>query len=635
LALKGQTENDGRGTSTARGSELERLVDLSVDMLCVCTLSGRFLVVNPACCLTLGYEERELVGRSGISLVHPDDRARTAAEAERLKVPGLEIVNFENRFLHRDGSHRWLVWSARSDGERIYAVARDVTESKHVEWRMREANSRFRSAFENAPIGMALFRLDRGSRYRALEVNRALCDIIGYSEHDLLNVLVPADTIYPEDFDVGRDEVLALLRGESDAATMEKRFVRGDGRVIWANVRLSLVRDDSGRPHHGICQFQDVTDSREAHDALRRTDQRLRTILRTTHEGIWMLDAEERTSFVNARMAKMLGHTVEEMQGRSVYDFLDEEGANLARKRLAGRHSGASGQHEVKYVGKDGREVWTIISATPLFDPDGTYLGVFAMVTDVTERTRQERAVRASEERYRNIIETSSEGVWMIDRDHRTTFANRRMAEMLGYTVEEMLGKPVSEFLPGDDRDGIRPGSSSSAGSTHPREVRYLRKDGSEMWGLLSGSPLSDGDGEYGGALAMIADITERKRSEDAVARLAAIVASSPDAIFSTDMEGTITSWNAAAERIYGYSEEEVLGQSAWLLSAPGHQEETIELSRRLRSGESVVDFLTSGVTKDGGTVDVAPSISPIYAADGEVIGTLAIIRPVGPQPGA
>ena len=96
-------------------------MDLSVDMLCVATMAGRFLVVNPAWCLTLGYDEGELIGRRGIELVHPDDRERTLEEARRLTVPGVEVVNFENRFLHRDRSHRWLVWSARSDGERLYA----------------------------------------------------------------------------------------------------------------------------------------------------------------------------------------------------------------------------------------------------------------------------------------------------------------------------------------------------------------------------------------------------------------------------------------------------------------------------------------------------------------------------------
>jgi PAS domain S-box-containing protein len=317
-------------------------------------------------------------------------------------------------------------------------------------------------------------------------------------------------------------------------------------------------------------------------------------------------------------MAEMLGCTPEEMIGRPATDFLDPENAQLARARLAGRRRGVSDQYEIRWRARDGREVWTIINATPLADAAGDYAGAFAMVTDITERMLHERAVRASEERYRNIIETTTDGVWMIDGDHRTTYVNRRMAEMLGHAVEEMLGRPVADFMHG----GTEP-----SGGGRPREVRYVRKDGSEMWGLLSGSPLTDGSGGYGGALAMVADITERKRSEESVARLAAIVESSPDAIFSTDLEARITSWNSAAERVYGYTEEEAVGRSAWMLVLPERQEEAKELGRTMRSGGSMVDFLSQARTKDNRVIDVAPSVSAITSPRGDIVGTLAIVR--------
>jgi PAS domain S-box-containing protein len=483
------------------------------------------------------------------------------------------------------------------------------------------ADSRFRGAFENAPIGMALFRLERGSRHRAFEVNRAACELLQLSESDLLE-RVPAEVVYPADLEIGSGEIRSLLRGEVDSCSFEKRFVRGDGRVIWANVRLSLVRDEAGRAHHGICQFLDVTDRREAYEALRHSEQRLRTIVQTTHEGIWTLGADDRTSFVNTHMAEMLGYTVEEMLGRSVYDFLDDEGARVVGARLAGRRRGVAEQSERTFIGKDGLEVFTIVNAAPLTAADGSYAGSFAMITDVTERTRHERAVQASEERYRNIIETTTEGVWMIDSDHRTTYVNARMAEMLGCSVDEMLGRPVSEFAPAGDDAADAPGAD-------PREVRYRRGDGSEMWGLRSGSPLTDGAGAYAGALAMITDITERKRSEGAVARLAAIVEASPDAIFSTDIEGRLTSWNSAAERIYGYTEEEALGQSVWMLAPPDRVDEARAVARTLLAGGALQAFQTETLTKDGRSIAVAPSVSAIRGPGGEVTGALAIVRTV------
>ena len=147
------------------------------------------------------------------------------------------------------------------------------------------------------------------------------------------------------------------------------------------------------------------------------------------------------------------------------------------------------------------------------------------------------------------------------------------------------------------------------------------------MWGLLSGSPLTDGSGAYGGALAMVADITDRKHSEEALARLAAIVESSPDAILSTDLELLITSWNPAAERFFGYSEDEVLGQSVWMLAVPEQRPELEVVAQEALAGAAIEPFLAQAITKSGQVIDVAPSVSAIRSASGRVVGVLAIAR--------
>src|SRR4051812_5092132 len=232
----GGSEGGARAMShaTATTSELERLVDLSVDMLCVTTLSSRFLVLNPAWTLTLGWSEEELRGRKVLDLVHPDDRERALGEADRLQQPGAEIHDLEMRLAHRDGSHRWIVWSSRSDGERLYAVACDIT-------------------------------------------HRKLAD-----------------------------------------------------------------------------------------EALRKNEQWLRKLVQSAAEGIWVLDADDRTKFVNKSLARMLGYSAEEMLGRPVYDFLTDHGRSLAETRLAGRRRGISDSQELRFIRKDGGEVWVILTGGPL-----------------------------------------------------------------------------------------------------------------------------------------------------------------------------------------------------------------------------------------------------------------------------
>src|SRR5207245_3901529 len=145
-----------------------------------------------------------------------------------------------------------------------------------------------------------------------------------------------------------------------------------------------------------------------------------------------------------------------------------------------------------------------------------------------------EEAVRASEARYRQIVETAFEGVWIIDSNNRTTFVNHRMAEMLGYVPEEMLGRPVLTFMDHDAQAAFAANREQRQQAHQPEhEFRFRRKEGSELWALLESSPDLDAAGNYRGSLAMVTDVTERRRGHEALRRLAGMVATSSAAIMA------------------------------------------------------------------------------------------------------
>ena len=169
---------------------------------------------------------------------------------------------------------------------------------------------------------------------------------------------------------------------------------------------------------------------------------------------------------------------------------------------------------------------------------------------DVTRRANQTyEALLASEKKYRQIVATAREGIWLIDESGRTTFVNPALEEMLGYEPDEMLGKPIFEFMVAEDRSIVGANRKSSSAAVGRRlDVRYKRKDGSELWALVVSSPLRDDEGDYQGALAMVTDITERKRAEkkleEYVSLLMATLEASADGILATDHSGTVTSFN-------------------------------------------------------------------------------------------
>ena len=154
---------------------------------------------------------------------------------------------------------------------------------------------------------------------------------------------------------------------------------------------------------------------RRAEEALRESEARYRRIVETAEEGIWTIDAEARTSFVNPKMAQMLGYTAEEMGGRALLDFMDDEWRTIAQEKLARRQHGIAEEHEFKFLRKDGSELWALLSTNPIRDADGAYAGALALVHDITKRRQAEDLLRSTEARFRSLFENSPTVLWEED----------------------------------------------------------------------------------------------------------------------------------------------------------------------------------------------------------------------------
>jgi two-component system, cell cycle sensor histidine kinase and response regulator CckA len=241
-----------------------------------------------------------------------------------------------------------------------------------------------------------------------------------------------------------------------------------------------------------------------------------------------------------------------------------------------------------------------------------------------------ESALRATEERYRTIVTTAAEGIWTLDAEARTTFVNDRLASMLGYRAEEMLGRKLYDFMDREARDrAARTFMRRERRSGGEGDFRFRRQDGSVVWLRPATSPLLGPRGEFVGALAMVSDVTERRRAEENLARLAAIVESSEDAIFTAGLNGTILTWNAGAERLFGYRPSEAIGCHVAIVVPPSQAAETGRISRLIRDGQAVRDLETVRRRKDGSEVVVSLSLSPLRDSDGRLTGASAIARDI------
>lgn len=267
--------------------------------------------------------------------------------------------------------------------------------------------------------------------------------------------------------------------------------------------------------------------------------------------------------------------------------------------------------------------VYFDISYSPIFDANGKVLAVFCIVNETTDRIGYEMALRRSEERLRSMIEHTTVGVVQADLEGRLSFVNPGFCDMVGYTEEELLALTLQDITHPQDLPAnmTQVRNMSVDGKSFVMEKRYIRKDGTPIWVSNHISAVKDQDGKVREAVAVVVDITARRRALEAERRLAAIISSSQDAILAIDLNMVITDWNGGAEQVYGYTAEEVLGRSVSILIPEDRVDEERRIIERIKAGELVEPHDTVRRHRSGREVEVSLSVSPIYDAQGRIVG--------------
>ncbi len=309
----------------------------------------------------------------------------------------------------------------------------------------------------------------------------------------------------------GMAEGAATLEVELPLWTLsgQKRYVLwrqaadAAGSSPWDEVSVALV---------------DITARKQAELALRQSEERFRRLVESAHHVTYCysLQPEPRLEYISPSAAGMTGYPLEEHYQNAGLAWASwmhpEDRAALEKALVLGGNFYRP--IELRLTHRNGRTIWTEQIHVPVYDDGGELVGLDGIALDVTERKEAEAALRASEQRYRSLLETLQEGIWVVDALGHTTFVNPRMAEMLGYRTEEMLGRPVAAFLEAKGPGAGNPLESRQHGGG-AFELELVRKDGSKVATLVRTSPLYDSRGNYTGTLAGVADITQRRRQEE------------------------------------------------------------------------------------------------------------------------
>jgi PAS domain S-box-containing protein len=560
----------------------------------------------------LGISSQNAIGKTIGENFSDVPASRNAEEVYREVLTTQKFKNVKMNYLIKGKSYTFdiYVYPSRSG---LAVLAKDITEKEKAE----EALFLTYYSLDQSPFFVAWIGLDARFRY----INETACKNLGYSKEELLSMKV-----FDTDADFTLAQWLALWEElkNKKTVTIESYLKTKQGYVFPVEI-LCTYLEFRGQEYH-FTFARDITDRRKAEQVLRESEERYRRIVDTANEGIWMLDEQDRTAFVNTRMAEMLGYTAEEIFGKPAELFLCEGELSDHRKKMETRRKGISEHYERKLCRKDGTIRWTIISGTPILDAQGNFRGSFGMFTDITERKKFEKTLKEKETRYRLLIERMSNAVVVYEAvDNGDDFVfksfNRAGEKIENISRDKVIGKRVTKVFPGVKEFRLLDVFRRVWKTGIPEFLQASKYEDERASGWRENYVYKLPSGEI---VAVYDDVTERKQAEDALReseeKYRTLTENINVGIYRTTpgKDGVFLEANLAMIKMFGYTKDEFLKlKMCDLYNNP--EERTIFNDKIIKNGfQRNREFVSK--RKDGTTFIGSDSGVAVKDKDGTVI---------------
>lgn len=544
------------------------LYENSPDMLLsVDAESARIIQCNNTCAEVTGYSKQELIGRHIYEIYHPDCADQVQENIRLFRKTG-EVKGSELKIVCKDGTVLDVILNTKAlrdeYGKILHSRSswRNVTELKDAE---REKNRERKKAENYLQIaGVIIVALDAEGRVTL--INRRGCEVLGYESHELIGKPWFDQCVPESDRKKTKNGFKILMEGKTEGVKyFENLVITKEGRLRLISWENKILYDQDGYFVGTLSSGEDITERRKIEERLIKSEKNLSIRDRIAQIFLTSSDSE-----LFSEVLQVLLDVTD--SGLGIFGYVDEKGAmvcpsmsrtvleecKLPNKTLSFPRDSWSGNWGKAFIEKK-----ILYSNKPFSVPEG-HVPIFnhlvapivyrdkligtlqisnkeggygesdqelmEMVTDYlapildarvkhdreeNRRAEVEQKLKTSEEKYRRIVETANEGIWVLDASFNTTYVNIKTAEMLGYSLDEMLGKPASDFMfPQELTDHYNQMTIRRNKKGAAYERRYRKKEGGEAWMMVSATPLLDKKGNFEGSFAMLTDITERKRYE-------------------------------------------------------------------------------------------------------------------------
>jgi PAS domain S-box-containing protein len=621
-----------------------------------------------AACLRLVTEELPDLVLLDVMLPDIDGIEVCKAIKSNEQTAAIPVINVSGRLTSAENAAEGL--EAGADGyltkpfeaRTLLAHVRALLRMKQTEEALKQSQEQFRAAFDNALDAMLI--ADDNANY--VDANPSACAMFGVTKEEMLQRKLSDFVDAGHRPEVEKAWQVLLKEGEQsgdfrvsrpDGTTRELEYRAKAGFL--PNRHLSVLRDVTRRKQieeelrlaHAELEKRveqrttelvasnsflknEIIEHQHTEQELRESEEHIRLMVDGIKDyAIFRLDTEGRIASWNEGSARLKGYRSDEIIGKPHSICFTAEDIREGKPELALKVAAAEGRNEDEYwiVRKDKSRFWANVIITALRDDEHRLRGFVDITRDITERKRVEDALRQSEEQYRELVENISDIIYATDEKGVVTYVSPAILST-GFKVYEVIGHPFHEFIyPEDLPRTISSFQQSASGHSEPLEFRIVTKTGGVRWVSKSSLPVFHGD-RFAGTRGLLVDITERKRAEEALQStnqmLETLIYSSPLGIVVQEEDGNVSLWNPAAEQMLGWTEAEVLGRPNPLV--PNGKEADFEALRHdVMKGEGVTGLEKIRHRKDGTPIHLSLAVAPLIGADGESIGTVAIIADI------
>lgn len=565
---------------------------------------GRIGLINHAFKELTGYSEQELQSVTWNTVLTPPEYLKL----ERAKLAELKAenpsVSFQKEYIRKDGSRvpvelvSHAFFDEKGNVTQYFAFVTDISERRKSEDEIRQLQDYLLLQVNRMPIGLIVW----GPDFRVQSWNPAAAKIFGFTEEEAIGEH-PYDLIVPKKAQAVVAKVWGrLLKGDKTANSVNENVTK-DGRTIicdWSNTPLKKA---DGTVIGAMSMVQDITERKKAEEALKQSETRLKIITDNTTDPIYLKDRESRIVMANPACTRAIGKTLDQVIGKNDMEFYDDPkiGRDIVETDKRIMEKGITQTVEENIDTPEGLRVY-LSTKTPHFDNDGRVAGIIGVSRDITERKKVEEALKESQSTLQSIIDGSPSFIFLKDRDGRFITINKRLEESLGIKREDLRGKTDYDIFSKEVADCYRVNDQRVLETKRPIQAEEIfdSPDGNRYTLLANKFPLSNSSGDVIATCSISTDITDRKKAEEAlkqrnddleqlqlkleakaaeveeyatrmeelveertnrVTKQASLIDLSPDAILMRGLDGTISFWSAGAEKLYGWTSKEAIGQ--------------------------------------------------------------------------